>query len=91
MTDVMGTPGMVARPEYPSAIMDPALAEFVALPEVTQRGLDEALGELEQRPWPDDARELVKGSVFAVLRCGVWIIYERDDEARTLEVWRLLP
>ena len=83
-------PGMSANPPYPSSLREPALADFVELEETTQRCLDEAFAELEWRPWPEDALVLARGQVFAVNRCNLWIIYERDDEARALEVWRLL-
>ena len=83
-------PGMTASPPYPSCLLEPALADFVELEEVKQRCLDDLLAELEWRPWPEDALDLIEGEVLAVNRCDLWIIYVRDDQARALEVWRIL-
>lgn len=84
------SPGMAADPPYPSHLKDPSLSDFNALSLEVQKCLDEALGELEYAPWPADARDLLgDGSVLAVNRCGLWIVYERDDQARRLAVWRV--
>jgi hypothetical protein len=75
---------------YISYLTGPALDTFNALTTAEQSCLDGALNEIEWLPWPLDAREVSSGHALAVRRCGFWIIYERDDGTRELEVWAIV-
>jgi hypothetical protein len=75
---------------YASSVWGDALIAFNLLSPSEQSCIDSALNDLEWCPWPEGALNLRDGRVLGVRECGFWIVYERDDLKRSLDVWAIL-
>lgn len=83
--------GVMVDQPYTSSLDQPLASTFGTFPSDDQVCVDEALNALEWCPWPHDARAVsAAGCVLAVRRCGYWIVYELDDDARELIVMAIL-
>jgi hypothetical protein len=74
---------------YISALAGEALGTFNALGVERQMCVDQALSKLEGDPDAEDVRAL--RSAYAVKACGLWIIFERDDVNKRLDIVALEP
>lgn len=83
-------PGDRLEAAYASSLWGDALVAFNVLSADEQVCVDSSLNDLEWCPWPADALAVRDAGVLAVKRCGYWIVYDRDDAERSLDVWAIL-